>query len=167
MKILLKSIAIAGACFVVGALAVAFDTTMRVTLESKDGRRTTQWIGNIKNVKLERTLSDRPCRQGRNWGWDKNRLWVDNGCRGVFSVRRDDDRRDPGRDRDRLERKYVTLESRDGRRNSRNVPHVGAVTLHKRLSDKPCLLGRTWGFTASTIWVDRGCRAEFEYYRRR
>jgi hypothetical protein len=38
-------------------------------------------------VRLERRLSDAPCRQYDTWGADGGGIWVDRGCAAVFSVR--------------------------------------------------------------------------------
>ena len=38
-------------------------------------------------VRLERRLSDAPCRQYDTWGTDGGGIWVDRGCAAVFSVR--------------------------------------------------------------------------------
>jgi len=36
------------------------------------------------------------------------------------------------------------------------------------MSAARCEEGRTWGFTQDSVWVDRGCRGNFEvYYRAR
>jgi Protein of unknown function (DUF3011) len=37
-----------------------------------------------------------------------------------------------------------------------------AVRLVNQKSGSACVEGRTWGFNRSGIWVDRGCRADFE-----
>jgi len=34
-------------------------------------------------------------------------------------------------------------------------------------SGSACVQGRTWGFNRNSIWVDRGCRADFEVGRGR
>lgn len=36
------------------------------------------------------------------------------------------------------------------------------VSLVRQRSTSPCVKGRTWGVDRSGIWVDRGCRADFE-----
>lgn len=38
----------------------------------------------------------------------------------------------------------------------------GTVRLVTQKSGSNCVQGRTWGFTTAGIWVDRGCRADFE-----
>jgi hypothetical protein len=37
-------------------------------------------------VDVERQLSSTTCRLGQNWGWSKDGIWVNGGCRAVFSV---------------------------------------------------------------------------------
>jgi hypothetical protein len=62
--------------------------TQRVTLESVDERRKRfNPRRDIRSVRLIDQKSDRPCRQNRTWGWSRNELWVDDGCRAVFEVR--------------------------------------------------------------------------------
>jgi len=61
----------------------------------------------------------------------------------------------------RAETHRLRVESRDGRRQYHAVSN-SSVRLIKRLSDKPCVEGRTWDADRNGIWVDRGCRAEFE-----
>jgi hypothetical protein len=38
--------------------------------------------------------------------------------------------------------------------------------LVRQRSGSPCIEGRTWGRDRSGVWVDRGCRADFEVVRR-
>ena len=33
-----------------------------------------------------RHCADSPCVQGSSWGWDRNGVWVDRGCRADFLV---------------------------------------------------------------------------------
>jgi len=166
MKSLLKSVLVAGCCVSLGVLASAFSDTYRVRVESKDGRRSEKRIGgDVRGVRLVRRLSDKPCRQGYSWGWDRNSIWVDRGCRAEFEV----DRRGGGGGGGggNLRQAYVTIESNDGRRKARVIRYEGRVSLHRKLSSKPCIEGVSWGYGNSQIWVDRGCRAEFAYFKRR
>jgi Protein of unknown function (DUF3011) len=41
------------------------------------------------------------------------------------------------------------------------------VELERQYNGSPCVEGRTWGNDATTIWVDRGCRADFKVWTRR
>lgn len=62
--------------------------TQRIELVSSDNRRKVYRSSNIRDVKLVRQLSDKPCREGRSWGHDRNSVWVDEGCRAVFEITR-------------------------------------------------------------------------------
>jgi len=56
----------------------------------------------------------------------------------------------------------IYLASDDGRRHTYPVNTRGGVRLVTQKSDAACVQGRTWGYTTNGIWVDRGCRADFE-----
>jgi len=57
--------------------------------------------------------------------------------------------------------------SDDGRRRTYLVNTGGVVRLVNQRSESACVEGRTWGFTRNSVWVDRGCRADFEVGRGR
>ena len=38
----------------------------------------------------------------------------------------------------------------------------GGVRLYRQLSRSTCVEGRSWGYDGNGIWVEDGCRAEFE-----
>lgn len=73
-----------------------------------------------------------------------------------------------GRDRDAsdnngYEVQSIYCASDDGRRHTCPInTSGGAVRLVTRRSGSNCVQGRTWGFNNVGIWVDRGCRADFE-----
>lgn len=52
-------------------------------------------------------------------------------------------------------------ESQDNRMRRCNVDTRYGVSISRRLSDAPCVQGRSWGYDRSGVWVDDGCRAEF------
>lgn len=56
----------------------------------------------------------------------------------------------------------IRCESRDGRFRSCRADTRGGVRLVRQLSDTPCREGRTWGSRNNEIWVDNGCRGEFQ-----
>jgi hypothetical protein len=56
----------------------------------------------------------------------------------------------------------VTCESKRGDRQQCPVPAGSRVRLARQLSTNPCRPNETYGQSASYIWVDEGCRAEFE-----
>ena len=71
-------------------------------------------------------------------------------------------------DRDRADRdpnrpvQTVYCESGDMKRHWCSEGMGRRVTLLRQRSNTPCVQGRTWGVDRSGIWVDRGCRADFE-----
>jgi hypothetical protein len=102
-----------------------------------------------RGARLVRQISSNPCIQGRTWGFDRDAIWVNHGCRGIFDA---EPLRTPGR--------QVTCAG-SGRTECPADTRYG-VTLVRKLSQAACTEGRTWGYDASVIWVDQGCRAEFQ-----
>lgn len=59
-----------------------------VSCSSSDNRyRTCTWDRRMGAPTLIQQMSDTPCRQGQSWGWTRDQLWVDRGCRGRFGPR--------------------------------------------------------------------------------
>jgi hypothetical protein len=56
----------------------------------------------------------------------------------------------------------VTCESRNNSRQTCSVDTSGGVRVARQLSSQGCWQGDTWGYDRNRIWVDRGCRAEFQ-----
>jgi hypothetical protein len=167
-----KALVVAGAVAVSAISAIAALDTREVTVES-NGNRVYKRVDHNGTVRLSRRLSDKPCVQGRSWGYDRDGIWVDDGCRAIF---RYDTRGTSGRVEDRIRDIFgignrdntstvrFKLES-DGGRETKRIDTSGGVRLIRRLSDKPCVQGRSWGYTRDGVWVDDGCRAEFEVGR--
>lgn len=55
----------------------------------------------------------------------------------------------------------LRCESLDGRRQQCDFDGRGRVQLSRQLSRNACVEGQSWGVRDNTIWVDRGCRADF------
>lgn len=114
------------------------------------------------DVRLVNQLSHSPCIEGRTWGWDREGIWVTEGCRAEFEIDQDygygDDRsrRDYGRDR------VVRCESTNSRTVYCDVDTRYGVRLLTQHSRASCIEGRTWGWNAHGIWVTNGCRAQFQ-----
>lgn len=170
MKI--NRILFAGLAFALSAITVlAYFDWKKVTLESKDGNRVYKKVDIRGRVRLVKQLSDKPCVLGRTWGYDRNGIWVTDGCRAEFEYERDKDDDNGGGNwigdligggGNKWDTKRVRVESDGGKRVYKRIDTSGGVKLVKRLSDKPCTLGRTWGYDRNGIWVDDGCRADFE-----
>lgn len=59
------------------------------------------------------------------------------------------------------EKKMITCDSREFTRERCNIDNKG-VSLKRHLSVSSCREGRDWGQDKRGIWVDNGCKAEFE-----
>ena len=162
-----------------------------LTCASEDGRRHYCAADTRAGVSLQRQRSKSVCTQGTTWGFDQNGVWVDRGCRADFlvntpsSVRdhdRDGDRdhdRDRDRDRDRDQDRYrndwrrpdetmqLTCSSNDGERHYCESDIQGKVTMTRQRSGSPCREGYSWDYDRRGLWVDHGCRADFQLTGRR
>ncbi len=160
-----------------------------VNCSSEDGGRHVCPIDSNGRVRLQRQRSGSACIEGSTWGYGNGQIWVDRGCRADFTVEardgddwhrgrdwdrdRDRDRdRDWDRDRDRDRRggseadQFVNCSSEDGHRKYCPIDtRHGRVQMVKQRSDSACIQGRTWGYDRGGIWVDRGCRADFQVVR--
>jgi len=160
-----------------------------VSCSSDDGRRHYCDTGGGGRVRLERQRSESPCREGYSWGSDGRGVWVDHGCRADFVVesgrggdwRRGGDRdwhrdRDRDRDWDRGDRDWdrgrggeadevISCSSDDMHRHYCPANARGGVRLLKQRSDSSCRQGYSWGYDRRGIWVDHGCRADFQVIR--
>ena len=55
----------------------------------------------------------------------------------------------------------VTCASKPGERSSCAADTSRGVVLLRSMGEAPCLLGRTWGYDQTSVWVSDGCSAEF------
>ena len=157
-----------------------------LTCSSDDMRMHFCPIPNRGQVRMVRQRSDAQCVEGQTWGVRGGQVWVDRGCRADFEVvqgeggHRDWDRdhhgdwdrdhhgdRDHDRDRDwdhgaNNSARTVTCSSDDMHRHTCDVGPNSGIRLVRQRSDARCDFNRTYGFRGSQIWVDRGCRADFE-----
>ena len=138
------------------AHAVSDDGFLRC--ESKDGRSNRCAANTSRGVELVRQISRSPCIRGQNWGWDESGVWVSGGCRAEF--------RTFARGRDMVAPPPVVqklrCESKDGRARHCPADTRGGVRVVRQLSRTACVEGRTWGRDREGVWVEGGCRADFE-----
>lgn len=123
---------------------------MTLQCESDGSYRRCPASGSWRGARLIQQLSKTPCLQDRNWGFDHNAVWVNDGCRGVF---------DAGNPYTSVGGQ-VTCASGGSRTECPADTRYG-VRLVRQLSNATCTEGRTWGTSRDAVWVDRGCRAEF------
>ncbi len=62
------------------------DVPRQVVCESRSELRRECGVTVERRVTLVRQLSNATCEEGRSWGWDRNGIWVDKGCRAEFSA---------------------------------------------------------------------------------
>jgi hypothetical protein len=139
-----------------------------ITCSSDDGRRNyCQTNGDPRRIVLTRQISGSPCVQDQTWGVDNRGLWVDRGCRAEFSFGGGGGWR-PGQGQGPGQAQIITCSSDDGRRNfcSINGYNSNSVVITRQISGSPCVQNQTWGIDRRRgLWVDRGCRAEFQVSR--
>ncbi len=124
-----------------------------VLCESNDNRRRQCNTGFRNRAALSQNLSNTRCVEGQNWGSGNGYVWVDRGCRGRFVE---------GSYGDGGYGAKVRCESTNNRYRECNTGFRGYATLSRKLSNARCTEGETWGQRGNgTVWVDRGCRAEF------
>ncbi len=61
-------------------------TSQTIRCESNNNARNYCPVDTRGGVRLSRQISGSACTQGSTWGYDNNRIWVDNGCRADFQV---------------------------------------------------------------------------------
>jgi hypothetical protein len=128
-----------------------------VTCSSDNGKRNYCAADTRGGVSMLRQRSDARCQQGYSWGYDRQGIWVDRGCRADFTV----NGYRPGGPGYGSGGQAITCSSDDGKRNYCPADTRGGVQLVKQRSGSPCTQGYSWGFDRRGIWVDRGCRADF------
>jgi Protein of unknown function (DUF3011) len=125
---------------------------------SDDGGRETCPVDARRGVRLIRQRSGSPCILGQTWGYGPRGIWVDRGCRADFRVAGDWNARAGS---------LIYCASDDMQRHGCEVETRDGVYLVRQRSEADCVFNRTWGFDRRGIWVDRGCRADFEIVDRR
>lgn len=148
-----------GVLIVISCFAPAlFAETIRC--ESDRGRRHECSFDGWGRVELIRQLSRTNCIEGRTWGTERHAVWVSDGCRADFRIRRDrgDDR---GYDRHDRRSRTIICESEYNSRHRCDADTQWGVRLTRQISRTNCVLNRTWGYDSRGIWVRDGCRAEF------
>ncbi|MFZ2491547.1 MAG: DUF3011 domain-containing protein [Thermoanaerobaculia bacterium] len=151
-----KDIWVDGGCRAVFALDRSSVPRQSETLEATvvceaSGRKRSDCPANTGGgVQLVRQLGDDACRYGRTWGYDAKGVWVSNGCRAEFAVRRNE----------KPVARVVSCESMPGKTERCAADTRYGVALVRQLGGV-CTQGRSWDFTESEVWVSDGCRAQF------
>ncbi len=116
-----------------------------------------------KGVRLVRKFSVSDCVQDLDWGHDDKGIWVARGCRAEFRVGVDEVApEEAGVEEARITR--VSCESSGRQRQRCDIAVKSGVDLFRQISKTRCIQDRNWGWDADGIWVDHGCRAEFNVH---
>lgn len=124
-------------------------------------------------ARLVRQLSGAACVEGRSWGQSRNGVWVSNGCRAEFSADRGRPSR-PGQGGGNWgggngngngwgsNAQVVDCDSNDKRQRRCNMTIRQDARLIKQKSGSPCIEGQSWGWDRNGLWVNNGCRGQFQ-----
>lgn len=128
-------------------------------------------------VRLVSQISKTACVEGRNWGWNRAGVWVNQGCEGVFRVSRrwsgggayppgQGGGWHPGPGWDQAIRVRCGSVDYNYRMCQVDTGRGSDVRINRQISKTRCIEGRNWGWNRAGIWVDQGCEAEFVVNRR-
>ena len=137
-----------------------------LTCSSDDGGRHYCNADTTRGVQMTNQRSGSSCVQGQTWGYDRRGVWVDRGCRADFSLGNGNNRpgwgNGGGQGWGNNGGGTITCSSDDGGRHYCNADTNRGVRMVNQRSGSACVQGQTWGYDRRGIWVDRGCRADFE-----
>ncbi len=142
-----------------------------IRCESNDERTQRCAVDTRGGVQLVNKLSSSDCIQGRSWSYDRNGIWVSDGCRAEFAVGTGGNGYGSGGygnsgygNNYGIGGQVFRCESNDNRRRECAANTRAGVQLVRQLSSSPCIQGRSWGYGRTGVWVSEGCRAEFRSY---
>ncbi|BAQ65420.1 DUF3011 domain-containing protein [Geminocystis sp. NIES-3709] len=175
-----------------------------ITCQSQRGRYQFCDVDTRGGVKFIRQISNAECRKGSTWGYDRNGIWVDQGCGAEFSVRDrggnnnnynsnsggsdtaaiiggvlavgaiaaaiasgSNNSNNNSNNNNSSFNDTITCGSDRGNfiRCNTNIRRGDRVVLRRQLSNSGCWQGETWDYDRNGIWVDQGCRGQFEIIR--
>jgi hypothetical protein len=125
--------------------------------------------GRVLRVSVQRQDSHSACAEGLSYGARGDQIWVDRGCEANFRVEIQrggfgpGPAPGPGPGPIVPDTRIVTCQSNDNRLTRCDIGDlVLGVRVRRQLSRASCSEGYSYGADRDSIWVDRGCRAEFE-----
>jgi hypothetical protein len=143
----------------------ASDTALvRLTCMSHGTARENCPVAGATAVRLLKQYGSSPCRLSQTFGATSGGIWVSDGCRGEFEVavaKPGAGGPIPGIGNGAGVGQRVICES-TGQRAECRVPVGALVQLVRQLGPAACVRNSTWGTGYRAIWVNRGCRGEFE-----
>ncbi|MEG2803227.1 DUF3011 domain-containing protein [Stenotrophomonas sp.] len=116
-------------------------------------------------ARLVRQLSGSPCVEGQTWGQARDGVWVTQGCRAEFIAeggRRGGGHGGNGGGWGGGRGQVITCDSNDRRLRRCNVSIRRDARLIRQTSRTACVEGSSWGWDRDGVWVNGGCRGEFQ-----
>jgi len=135
-----------------------------VKCESQANRYNYCYTKTTGRVRLDRQLSNTPCRRYDTWGadGDGSGIWVRNGCRAIFVVEGGWGGGGGGGGGGGKGGRTITCRSQNWQYKHCSANTRGRhVRVRRQISGTRCNRGDNWGTDRGGIWVDRGCAAEF------
>lgn len=132
-----------------------------VRCESTSGRSNLCVMETRRGIELVRQLSRSACIREQSWGWSDRGVWVSGGCRAEFRARGGRGMGWNGGEPSAAVQP-VRCESKDGRVQHCPAATRSGVRLLRQLSRTACIEGSNWGYDRRGVWVEGGCRADFE-----
>ena len=136
------------------------DDSMQFNCASVDRRYRECQLPIRGRAMLVKRISDSPCIEGQSWGQRNDRVWVDQGCRAKFEVRRGG-----GGSGGSGGSNLVDCNSDGGRYRECSIGSGYFGRLVRDNSNGRCRQNSTWGTRNGVIWVTEGCRGRFERQR--
>lgn len=113
-------------------------------------------------VQIQRVIAGN-CRQNQTWGWDRNAVWVNGGCRADFASAGGGGNNNGNNNNNGGGGQLIECSSWQFQPARCPVRVQNRVQL-ERVNGGECIQGRTWGWDRNSIWVNDGCRARFRVY---
>ena len=112
---------------------------------------------------ITQQISQSPCIEGQSWGNRSGAVWVSRGCRARFGIVDTGTAGNIGG-----AQRMVVCQSNRGAYRECATGFRGRVQLANRLNNsQACVEGTSWGQREGSVWVSRGCRAQFASVGRR
>lgn len=119
--------------------------------------------GYATNVRMIREISRNRCRQGSNWGHTDSFIWTNDGCRAEFEVTYGGGATPLPAPVPGTSTRIISCGTPAGQQvTCKTGGYTTGVRLIRDLSGNRCRQGSNWGHTDSFIWVNQGCRGDFE-----
>ncbi len=130
-----------------------------VVCSSRNSRFQSCPIHTRGRVEFVRQLSRSSCNG--NWGYDRQGIWVTNGCRAKFKLLPNNNYGNNNNNY-RNNNPIISCSSKNHQHRFCPADTSGGVRLKKQKSRASC--AGNWGHDRNGIWVNNGCRATFELY---